>query len=191
MNTRRILHTYGRAILVSVGVALFIRFFLIEAYRIPSSSAMKPTLLPGDLIFVEKRPLLYSTFKHGDVVIFSPPIDPRRDYLKRIVALSGDTVEIQKGRLILNGKNLTISDEQKSSCKKENLPGNYVHELCIEQPFMDHFGPQKIPEGSVFVLGDLRNNQQTGGIIPTQSIKAKALWVWLSSEPSRIFHRIQ
>src|SRR6476646_4023800 len=110
---------YGGAVIAAVIVALFIRFFVIEAYRIPSTS-MRPTLEPGDTIFVSKWPFglrfPWSTDAftkgraptRGEVVVFSSPYEPERDYIKRVVAIPGDTVEMKRGHVILNGKDLTL-----------------------------------------------------------------------------------
>src|SRR6185503_10218972 len=90
---KKLVREYGGAVLVAVVVALVIRVFLIEAYKIPSSS-MRPALEPGDTIFVSKL-----EFKpdYGQVVVFSLPADPRRDFIKRIIGLPGDTVQMKKG----------------------------------------------------------------------------------------------
>src|SRR4051812_44284119 len=126
-NTRRLARDYGATILAAVGVALLIRFFVIEAYRIPSP-AMKPTLEPGDTIFVAKWPfgLRMPGFSQpltsgklparGDVVVFSPPLEPRRDYIKRVLGLPGDLVSVKKGQAFLNGATLRVNPAATSLC---------------------------------------------------------------------------
>lgn len=192
--TRKIARDYGGAILAAVIIAVFIRIFVIEAYRIPTS-AMHPTLEPGDTIFVAKWPLGFNRkVGRGDVLVFAAPTDPDRDYIKRAIAIAGDTVEVRKGHVTLNGKPLTLPDSRKdAACGREQVPAGELartHDVCWEQPVGEDFGPEKVPEGSVFVLGDLRTQspldlkkRRTWGIIPVALIKGKARWIWLSIEP--------
>jgi signal peptidase I len=122
-SLRDALKDYGGAVLAAVIVALCIRFFVIEAYRIPSTS-MHPTLEAGDTIFVAKWPFglrfPWSDEKttegrqprHGDVVVYSMPGDTSRDYIKRVMALPGDRVQLQHGHFILNGQETTTTAEK-------------------------------------------------------------------------------
>jgi signal peptidase I len=198
-SARGTLRDYGAAILVAVLLALLIRSFLIEAYRIPSAS-MKPTLEAGDTIFVWKsafglrlpgaRTPISGTRqpRHGEVVIFSPPSDPARDYIKRVVGMPGDVVELKRGQLWLNGRNVTQDHGASALCGQERLHG-VAYGVCWEPPLLEDQAPVKVPPGSVFVLGDLRTRsselgRRAGiGIIPMDAIKAKALLIWLSIEP--------
>jgi signal peptidase I len=193
-ETGKIARDYGTAILVAVAVALFLRFLVIEAYRIPTP-AMHPTLEPGDTIFVAKAPLGFDRKpKRGDVVVFAGPTDPDRDYIKRVIALAGDTVEVKKGQAIIDGKpSLIVADAGLPPCGREAIYGDpsRSYPVCWEPPALEDFGPEKVPEGSVFVAGDLRSQgpadskrRRTWGMIPLASIKGKALWIWLSVEPA-------
>ncbi len=197
---RQALKDYGGAVVIAILVALAIRFFLIEAYRIPSS-AMKPTLESGDTIFVSKwefglrLPWSASRLtqgrppRYGEVVVFSFPDESQVDYLKRIVGLPADTVQVQKGKLILNGELRDFSNSTNAVCGQEKLPGK-DYEICWEPPILEDFGPEKISRDSVFVLGDLRSQspdarrQRSWGIVPLTAIKGRALWTWLSIEPA-------
>lgn len=192
-STKKIARDYGSAILVAVVVALFLRILVIEAYRIPTS-AMHPTLEPGDTIFVAKWPLGFNRkIERGDIVVFSGPIDPDRDYIKRTVAIAGDTIEVQKGRVILNGKpleSIAPPSRAEAPCGQEILPGGRAYAICWEPPLNEDFPAEKVAEGSIFVLGDLRNQgladtkkRRTWGMIPVDSVKGKARWIWLSIEP--------
>jgi signal peptidase I len=199
-STRKIARDYGSAILVAVAVALFLRMLVIEAYRIPTS-AMHPTLEPGDTIFVAKWPLGFDRkVARGDVVVFAGPADPDRDYIKRAIGIEGDTVEVKKGRVILNGQPLAANPAPQSGsaplraadapCGQEVIPGGRSYEICWEPPLNEDFGPEKVPAGSIFVLGDLRNQgpadakkRRTWGIVPVNSVRGKARWIWLSIEP--------
>jgi len=193
-TSRKAYLDYGIAIVAAVVVAVFIRVYIIEAYRIPTS-AMHPTLESGDTIFVAKWPFGFNRqLERGDVVVFASPSEPDRDYIKRVVGIAGDLVEVKKGRLTLNLKALTLPDPRKdAACGQETLStsqGTRTHELCWEPPLIEDFGPEKVPEGSVFMLGDLRTQNpsdlkkhRTWGIFPIDSIKGKAKWIWLSIEP--------
>lgn len=194
--SRKIARDYGVAVVVAVIVAVLIRIFLIEAYRIPTS-AMHPTLEPGDTIFVAKWPLGFNRkVERGDVLVFAAPADPDRDYIKRALGLTGDTVEVKKGHMFLNGKPITVPNgNPNAACGEEILPtaggAPRAHAVCWEQPLNEDFGPEKVPQGAVFVLGDLRSQspsdvkkRRTWGMLPLEAIKGKARWIWLSIEPS-------
>jgi signal peptidase I len=223
--TRKLARDYGATILVAVVVALLIRFFLFEAYRIPSQ-AMRPTLEPGDTIFVQKWPFGMRlpwrdepirkgrTPFHGEVVVFASQEKPKIHYIKRVIGLPGDTVEMKKGQISLNGEPLTVGSPRQSSCGQERLgssAGSIRYSVCWEPPLIDDFGPEKVPEGHVFVVGDYRSQsisdrkQKTWGMVPISSLKGKATWIWLSIRPNetgasslfpqfrfdRMFRRIQ
>ncbi len=210
-----ILKDYLIAVTVAVSVALLIRFFLIEAYRIPSH-AMRPTLEAGDTIFVSKSaygmrlpftraPLLGQSLpSRGDVVVFATPSDPDYDYIKRVVAVPGDTVEVRDGHVILNSKALSSDPSGSKPCGLQAIPGGPTHAVCWEPPSISGFGPVKVPEQTVFVIGDMRSDIRAAattslglssadsakfrswGMIPVASLKGKALWVWLSIEPGSV-----
>ncbi len=184
-----ILKHYGFAVLIAVFLALFIRFFLIEAYRIPVV-AMRPTLEAGDTIFVSKWD--FGIFKrkprYGEVILFSPPEDPGVDYIKRVVGLSGDTVEIKNGKVILNSQVLEVPTSTQSICGKEKILET-VYPVCWEPPLIEDREPLKIPQDSIFVLADLRTQlpgkaKRGWRVIPLSSLKGKPRWIWLSITPS-------
>ncbi len=192
---------YVVTLVIAICAALLIRIYILEAYKIPTRS-MFPNLESGDLIFVAKRPTGMWLFregdlKRGDVVVFTSLGYPKADYIKRIVALPGDTVEVNAGKLVLNSETMHIGPGRTSSCGLEKTPDNRTYEVCWEPPLMMPFGPEVVPKGSVFVLGDLRNQSQEArksrswGTIPMSSIKGKAMWVWLSLEPQLIGEGMQ
>ncbi|MBY0469985.1 signal peptidase I [bacterium] len=201
---------YGIALFVAILIAIFIRSYLFEAYRIPSP-AMRPTLEAGDTIFVAKWP--YASGKslpsYGEVVVFSSPEDPGRDFIKRVVGRPGDVIELKAGRLSINNKDITSAGDTRANCGKENPP-RASYDICWEPPTLEDYGPEKVPEGFVFVLGDLRTQGKDlrrlrgWGLVPASAVKARALWIWLSIEPAgaggswfsrirfeRMFKRIQ
>jgi signal peptidase I len=179
------LREYIEAILLAIVIAFFIRTFVIQAYKIPSGS-MKPTLLIGDHILVSKfnygirLPLVRSTLipigtpKRGDIVVFIYPEDRSKDFIKRLIGLPGDKIEIRNKNILLNG--LPWSDTR----------GVYVDTLIIPgsvQP-RDNFGPVTVPEGSLFVMGDNRDESYDSrfwGFVPMKDVLGKALiiyWSW-------------
>jgi signal peptidase I len=188
-NERGLFREYALAVLGAIIAALLIRYYVIEAYRIPSA-AMKPTLEAGDTIFVAKWPFGIEKRNpaYGEVVVFSPPKDLKRDYIKRVVGLPGDTVQLKRGQLWLNGKNVTV--KATGACGEERIAG-VTYPICWEPPVIDDFGPATVPQGSVFLVGDSRTKTPDArksiswGMIPIAAVKAKAMWVWLSMDPSK------
>jgi signal peptidase I len=179
------LQEYIEAIILAILIAFFIRTFVIQAYKIPSGS-MKPTLLVGDHILVSKFnygikiPFVRSTLiptgspHRGDIVVFIYPEDRSKDFIKRLIGLPGDTVEIRDKQIILNGQ--PYSDTHGVNVDPAIIPG-------AVQP-RDNFGPVKVPEGSYFVMGDNRDESYDSrfwGFVGERDILGKALiiyWSW-------------
>jgi len=180
---------YVEAIILAIVIALFIRTFVIQAYKIPSGS-MKPTLQIGDHILVSKfnygikLPFLRTTLipvgapQRGDIVVFIYPEDRSKDFIKRLIGLPGDTIEIRNKKIFING--LPYSDKH----------GVYVDNLVIPgavQP-RDNFGPVTVPEGSLFVMGDNRDESYDSrfwGFVSKKDVLGKALiiyWSWNQEE---------
>lgn len=118
-------------------LALLLRAFVFEPFYIPSAS-MEPTLYPNDRILVSKLDYLFSPPGRGDVIVFKYPMDPSVDYIKRIIALPGEKIEIKNGVVFINGKAL--------------------EEDYIMQHQGYDFGPLQVPQGMYFVMGDNRND---------------------------------
>ena len=183
------LREYIEAILLAIVIAFFIRTFVIQAYKIPSGS-MKPTLLIGDHILVSKfnygvkLPFIRSTLipigtpNRGDIVVFIYPEDRSKDFIKRLVGLSGDTIEIRDKKILLNG--LPWSDTHGVYVDNAIIPG-------AVQP-RDNFGPVKVPEGSIFVMGDNRDESYDSrfwGFVNMKDVLGKAqiiYWSWNSED---------
>jgi signal peptidase I len=179
------LREYIEAILLAIVIAFFIRTFVIQAYKIPSGS-MKPTLLIGDHILVSKFnygiriPIDRSTLipvgtpKRGDIVVFIYPEDRSKDFIKRLIGLPGDVIEIRNKNILLNG--LPWSDTHSVYVDNLIIPGSV-------QP-RDNFGPVTVPEGSIFVMGDNRDESYDSrfwGFVPMKDVLGKALiiyWSW-------------
>ena len=208
LEKRSILRDYGATVVTAVTIALMIRFFVIEAYRIPNS-AMRPTLEPGDTLFVAKwpfglrfggsKPFTQGRLPHpGEVVVYEHPSNPPRDSIKRVIGIPGDTVQIIAGRLFLNGKPVSEVARKDAPCGSEVLPGRR-YPVCWEPPLLETIAPQIVPPGSVLVLGDARTQptiplpgetvvQPVYAIVPFSALKGSALWIWLSIQPSLASH---
>jgi signal peptidase I len=184
---------YFESIVIAVILALFIRTWVVQAFKIPTGS-MEENLLIGDHLLVNKfvsGPTLgpFERFflpvrdpRRTDVVVFKYPEEPERDFIKRVIGLPGETVEVRERRVYINGQPL---DEP------------YVHFLepaggeAQEFTSVDvrqRYGPVTVPEGHYFVMGDNRDNSQDSrywGFLPRGYIKGKALVVYWSYEAER------
>jgi len=203
---------YSESIGVAVAVALLLRAFVVEAFQIPSGS-MIPTLEVGDHIFVSKfafglsvpftdtKILQYAEPQRGDVIVFKYPLDHSIDYIKRVVGLPGDVVEMKQEELFINGKPVSRervtrvcpdtepssgpgpSDERDCELWMETL-GEKRHET-IQEPGRGgrDFARLVVPAGHLFVMGDNRDNSSDSrvwGTVDLDLVKGKALIVWWS-----------
>jgi len=191
---------YAEALLVAVLLAFFIRSFVVQAFKIPSGS-MLPTLEIGDHLLVNKflygirvpfiggRILDFKDPERNDVVVFIYPRDRSKDFIKRVVALGGDTIEVRNKRLFINGE------------RAEDPFGVYGPDIISRRRGpRDNFGPFTVPEGEVFVMGDNRDashDSRFWGTVPVTEILGKAFvlyWSWdahaFSPRWSRIGDRI-
>ncbi len=190
---------YLEALVVAVILALFVRTFAVQAFKIPTSS-MEPNLLIGDHLFVNR--LLFSPslgpleetllakreVRRGDVVIFRFPGSPDKDYVKRIVALPGETVEVRDKNVLVDGLPL---DESGHAHYREARP-RLDHLASGLQPLRQGFGPAAVPPDQLFVLGDNRDNSNDSrvwGFLPRDLVKGRALLVYWSYEASREEYR--
>ena len=173
------------AIVVAVILALFIRTFVVQAFKIPSGSMMN-TLLIGDHILVNKfiygvkLPFVKKTIipvhnpQRGDIIVFEFPEDPSKDFIKRVIGIGGDTIEIRNKQLIVNGTPV------KNSHAIYNDPKIYDGRT---QP-RDNLGPLKVPQGKLFVMGDNRDSSYDSrfwGFVDLSAVKGEAFiiyWSW-------------
>lgn len=173
------------AILVAIVLALFIRTFIIQAFKIPSGS-MKQTLQIGDHILVNKfiygikMPFLMTTIvpiknpERGDIVVFKFPEDPDKDFIKRVIGIAGDVVECRDKQVYINHKRL---NHDYGIHTDSNIISGGV------QP-RDNFGPVVVPENSLFVMGDNRDQSYDSrfwGFVGLKALRGKALiiyWSW-------------
>ena len=177
------------AILIAIVIALFIRTFVVQAFKIPSGS-MKPTLQIGDHILVNKFsygvkiPYIGKAIvpvgdpQRGDIVVFKFPVDPRKDFIKRVIGVGGDVVEIHDKTIYINGKRLNHD------------VGVYSDPRTIAGALKprDNFGPITVPAGALFVMGDNRDesfDSRFWGFVPVRDVSGKAFiiyWSWDSDD---------
>jgi len=176
---------YAEAIIIALLLAFFIRAFVVQAFKIPSGS-MIPTLLIGDHILVSKfiygirNPFTGKVLipvkdpERLDVVVFKYPVNPSQDFIKRIIGLPGDKIEIINKKVYVNGSPLSPD------------PGvrDYEHVIPEGRSPRDFFGPVVVPERSLFVMGDNRDNSHDSrfwGFVNFDNLKGKAFvmyWSW-------------
>jgi signal peptidase I len=137
-------------IVVSVVLALIIKTYVVGSFKIPSGS-MEDTLLVGDHFLACRFIYRFTDPKPGDVIVFRYPLDPRRDFVKRCVAVEGQRVQIKNKALYVDGERMPDPPESKFIDPKSYSAGFSTR---------DNFGPVQVPMGHVFVLGDNRDNSR-------------------------------
>lgn len=185
-QSKSVVREYAEAIIIAIILALFIRTFVVQAFKIPSGS-MLPTLQIGDhllvnkFIFGVKIPMVGTTLipwkdpARGDVIVFRFPKDRSTDYIKRVIAVSGDVVSIRDRKVFIN--NTPVEDPH---AHFTNPPG---------QSPGANYGPVTVPKGSVFVMGDNRDNSfdsRFWGFVDEKDILGKAFilyWSWDLEKP--------
>ena len=181
-------------LIVIVIIVLLIRTFVAQAYNIPSGS-MKPTLLVGDFILVNKLVYRFSEPQRGDIVVFKYPIDPNIDFIKRIIALPGEEVEVRNNQVFINGKPLPLIEVgrgEENGVRKviyeEVLPEGKKHKVQFYEDFpfsKRDFGPVVVPPNHYFVMGDNRDNSEDSrywGFLPRENIVGKAFVIYFSGD---------
>ncbi len=188
---KSVVREYAEALIIALVLALLIRTFVIQAFKIPTGS-MEPTLLVGDHLLVSKFSysvhipneipftsiLLFPDFhffssvpERGNIVVFKYPEDPSKDFIKRVVGLPGETIQVIRQKVYINDKYL-----------KEP----YAHHSQSPSPNSgkrDNMGPLRIPEGHIFVMGDTRENSHDSrmwGTLDLSKLRGKAQWIYWS-----------
>ena len=207
-----------RVVIHALLIALVIRTFLFQPFNIPSGS-MKATLLVGDYLFVSKYSYGYSHYSfplspplfsgrifgseptRGDVVVFRPPNDTSTDFIKRVIGLPGDHIQMKEGLLYINDtpvKRERLSDfvgedpcgrsEATAKVKRwqETLPNGVVYESldCVDSSgFPDNTNVYEVPPGSFFMMGDNRDNSSDSrvfGYVPFENLVGRAQMIFFS-----------
>jgi signal peptidase I len=200
----------GRSVAIIILFVLLFRSSFYEPFRIPSGS-MIPTLLIGDFILVEKFSFGFRVPftdikinqglgpKYGDVVVFKYPKDPSVNYIKRVIGLPGDSVEIVNKNVYINGKmlkNIELSardflldmDEKFRGynfkfLKIENKKSDYVIQVDSDNHYKVNFAKIIIPKGQYFMMGDNRDysyDSRSWGLVNEEEIRGKAVYIWFS-----------
>lgn len=188
---------YVESIIIAILIALFIRTFIVCAYKIPSRS-MVPTLLVGDHILVNKfiygvkLPLLRNTLipvsrpKRGDIVVFIFPNDRSKDFIKRVIGVGGDKIEIRNKKIFINDQ------------EYQDAYGVYSDKNIHAQAFdtRDNFGPVTVPPKAIFVMGDNRDeslDSRFWGFVDLKDVEGKAFiiyWSWNRDEHNLRWERL-
>jgi signal peptidase I len=188
---------YIESIIIAILIALFIRTFIVCAYKIPSRS-MVPTLLVGDHILVNKFiygvkiPLLRKTIipvgepKRADIVVFIYPNDRSKDFIKRVIGVGGDKIEIKNKKIFINDQEFRDSY------------GVFSDSNVFPQSMQprDNFGPVTVPKNSIFVMGDNRDeslDSRFWGFVDLKDVEGKAFiiyWSWNHDEHNLRWKRL-
>lgn len=189
---------YIEAIIIAILIAVVIRTFIVQAYKIPSRS-MVPALLVGDHLLVNKFiygvkiPLIRKTIipisepEKGDIIVFIYPEDRSKDFIKRVIGVAGDKIEIKNKDIFINER------------PYKDTFGVYVDPVvypAVVQP-RDNFGPVVVAPGSVFVMGDNRDeslDSRFWGLVDLKDVEGKALiiyWSWNSDQQDNILNKIR
>jgi signal peptidase I len=184
---KSVVREYFESLVIAVGLALFVRTFVFQAFKIPTGS-MEPNLLVGDHLIVNKaifspaptaleRAILpHREIRRGEVIVFKYPKEPQRDFIKRVIGLPGDQIELRRKKIYVNGQ---VQDEP------------YAHFLYPLSPESDRrsddlkeeYGPVTVPAGQFFMMGDNRDNSEDSrfwGFLPATYVKGKALFIYFS-----------
>lgn len=202
VKKKSLVREYIEAFAIAILLALFIRTFVVQAFKIPSGS-MKPTLLVGDHLlvnkfiygikipFIDRIVIPIKEPKRGDIIVFKWPKDESKDFIKRVIGIEGDVIEIKDDILYINGEEIHddyigefYDDDNSRARKLEESLGDIRHYILDQVKNNQNFGPITVPGDSVFVMGDNRDNSEDSrywGFVTLNKIKGKALiiyWSW-------------
>jgi signal peptidase I len=190
------LREYFESIVIAVILALFIRTFVVQAFKIPTGS-MEENLLIGDHLLVnkfifgpsasavERAVLPMASLKRGEVVVFKYPEEPDRDFIKRVIGLPGETVELREKKVYINGT--PLNEPYVHFLAPPRVGGTEFNEVT-SYDVRERYGPVTVPPNQYFVMGDNRDNSQDSrywGFLPRELVKGKALVIYWSYEAGR------
>jgi signal peptidase I len=177
---------YFESICVAVILALFVRTFVVQAFKIPTGS-MENNLLIGDHLLVnkfvyaptmtgvERAVLPIDPVRRGEIIVFKYPEDPERDFIKRVIALPGETIELRKKRVFIDGRQLDEPYVRYLTPPDEDSGEDF--DVRVQ------YGPVTVPPGHLFMMGDNRDNSQDSrywGFLPQEYVKGRALFIYFS-----------
>jgi signal peptidase I len=183
------LREYFESIVIAVILALFVRTWVLQTFKIPTAS-MENTLLVGDHLLVNKfvfgptsTPALRAVLpvrdiERGDIIVFKYPDEPERDFIKRVIGLPGDTVELRNKKVHVNGQPV---DEAYVHFLEPAALGQELTSFDVRE----RYGPVTVPPAHYFVMGDNRDNSQDSrywGFLPHNYVKGRALMIYWSYE---------
>jgi len=187
---RSVVREYFESLTIAVILALFVRTWVFQAFKIPSGS-MEPNLLIGDHLIVNK--MVFSSastgaerlllprrpIQRGDVIVFKSPEQPDRDLIKRVIGLPGDRLELRRKKIHINGKPI---DEPYA----EFRPSTATEDAPRTDDLLEEYGPVTVPENQYFMMGDNRDNSRDSrywGFLPLSYVKGHALFIYFSINP--------
>jgi len=201
---------WAKSFTIAIILFLFVRTFLVEAFKIPSGS-MEKTLLVGDFLLVNK--MVYGaeipfTGKHlpairhpqrGDVIVFQWPLDPTKNFVKRLVGVPGDTLEMKGGELYVNGEHQNERYVSHSEPDMDPSPPDFdwqkkylvktAEAASGPPPSRNNWGPLVVPKDEYFVLGDNRDNSLDSRywqFVPDSLIRGRPMFVYYSYDPDSL-----
>lgn len=216
LQPMRVIWEWTRSLGLAIVLFLVVRIFVVEAFKIPTSS-MEKTLLVGDFLLVNKAvygsevPLFgvripgWKEPVRNDVIVFNPSHDPLKNYVKRVVGVPGDTLAMRDKVLYVNGIALTEdyarhTDRTGADAIHSNMSWQRSHLLASEagrrrgdrrgyRPSRDNWGPLSVPEGGLFVLGDNRDNSEDSrywGFVSRDAVRGQPWLVYFSFDPASL-----
>ncbi len=187
-SKKSLLWEYTEAIITALILALIIRTFVVQAFKIPSGS-MIPTLVIGDHIlvnkflygtqipFTDRKILAFREPEKGDVIVFKYPENPTKDFIKRVIATEGDTIEQKNKVVYVNGEPVV-----------ETYAYHYDPTMRSDSDRRDTFGRIQVPKDKIFVMGDNRDHSYDSrfwGFVDEKEVKGKAFIIYWSWDPDK------
>jgi signal peptidase I len=194
---KSVVREYTESLIIAVVLALFVRTFVFQAFKIPTGS-MEPNLLIGDHLIVNKmifaptatpieRAILPTRdVRRGDIIVFKYPEEPERDFIKRVIGLPGD-------RLELRSKALYINDQPLQEPYAHYATPPTIDEFGASGDLRESYGPVTVPEGQYFMMGDNRDNSEDSrywGFLPASYVKGNALFIYFSFDSGLRWERL-
>lgn len=199
---KSVVREYTESLIIAVVLALFVRTFVFQAFKIPTGS-MEPNLLIGDHLIVNKmvfspaatpveRAILPTReVRRGDIVVFKYPEEPERDFIKRVIGLPGDRLELRSKVLYINDQPLQEEYAHYASPAMADAFG-------ASGDLRESYGPVTVPQGQYFMMGDNRDNSEDSrywGFLPASYVKGNALFIYFSFDSGlrweRLFDRVR